>query len=227
MGLNRDIIKYIAMLTMLLNHISHIFLPEDSFLGIFMTDVGYFTAITMCYFLVEGYSYTSSKKKYGMRMLLFALISQIPFTIALQSTRLNMMFTLLFCFLILVSMEKIKQPILKILAVIGLVLLCTICDWSWKAALFTLLFAVLKDSKQKLTIAYFVSWFIFFMYGLIDKPLIMSLCASMGIALSGVTMICLYNGKRAEWGQAFSKWFFYLFYPGHLLALWFIQQLIC
>ena len=50
--LNRDTIKYLAILAMLLNHIANLFLtPGTLFCEIFL-DIGYFTAITMCYFLV-------------------------------------------------------------------------------------------------------------------------------------------------------------------------------
>lgn len=80
-----------------------------------MVDVGYFTAITMCYFLVEGYGYTRSKEKYGKRLLLFALISEIPFCLAfteegtISFVSMNMLFTLFLCFLILYAMEKSLQ----------------------------------------------------------------------------------------------------------------------
>ena len=56
--LNRDTIKYIAMFTMLLNHIATIFLTPGTWLFEFFLAIGYFTAITMIYFLVEGYHYT-------------------------------------------------------------------------------------------------------------------------------------------------------------------------
>ncbi len=102
--MNRDQIKYAAMFTMLLNHIANIFLEPGTFLFEVMVDVGYFTAITMCYFLVEGYGYTRSKEKYGKRLLLFALISEIPFCLAfteegtISFVSMNMLFTLFLCF---------------------------------------------------------------------------------------------------------------------------------
>ena len=36
----------------------------------------------MCYFLVEGFYYTHSRRKYGERLLIFAGISQVPYMIA-------------------------------------------------------------------------------------------------------------------------------------------------
>ena len=57
-----------------------------------MIDIGYLTAVTMCYFLVEGYYYTRSKVAYMQRLLIVALISQIPYTLALGLKQLNMLF---------------------------------------------------------------------------------------------------------------------------------------
>lgn len=81
-ALNRDTIKYIAMFTMLLNHIATIFLTPGTWLFELFLAIGYFTAITMIYFLVEGYHYTHSKKTYISRLFVFALISEIPYCLA-------------------------------------------------------------------------------------------------------------------------------------------------
>ena len=72
--MNRDQIKFLAIITMTCNHIANIFLTPGTLLFEVMIDIGYFTAITMCYFLVEGYYYTHSRKQYGQRLLLFALL---------------------------------------------------------------------------------------------------------------------------------------------------------
>ena len=50
--LSRDEIKYIAMFTMLLNHISNVFMAPGGFTAELMLDIGYFTAPVMCFFLV-------------------------------------------------------------------------------------------------------------------------------------------------------------------------------
>ena len=113
--LNRDAIKYIAMFLMLLNHISTIFMKSGKLWSELFIDLGYFTAIVMCYFLVEGYQYTHSKKNYAIRLLIFALISEFPYCFAftesgiLEFQGLNMLFTLLICFCILTVVEKVSK----------------------------------------------------------------------------------------------------------------------
>lgn len=232
-GLNRDTIKYLAMLTMLLNHISHIFLETGTFLASLFEDVGYFTAPVMCWFLVEGYQYTRSKRNYALRLLLFAVLSEFPFCLVLsygdgiQFVGLNMMFTLFFCFLILLAEEKIKKPFWRILVQILLVLATMICDWPIMAALYTIMFSHTYQSKRKSTVSFVAATLIFafflyqsnsFLYSGVES-VIQTICGSLGVVAAGIIILCFYNGKRAEWGRTFSKWFFYLFYPVHLLIL--------
>ena len=122
---------------MLLNHIANIFLEQGTLLWEIFVDIGYFTAITMCYFLVEGYGYTHSKEKYGNRLLIFAAISQIPFCLAftkegvISFVNMNMIFTLFLCFLILQAMEKMLPGMRKNLCITGLVLASLYSDWGF------------------------------------------------------------------------------------------------
>lgn len=230
---NRDVIKYIAMFTMLLNHIANVFLEPGTVLSELFLNIGYFTAVTMCYFLVEGYRYTRSKRNYGLRLLIFALISQVPFCLAfaeegiLEFYGFNMMFTLLLCFLILVCMERIRNQFLRNLAVMGLIFLSLFCDWALLAPVFTLLFLWAEGSRGKTKAAFLISTLLFgginFMGGVGSLPvgenLLYTACGMAGVALSGIVIVYLYNGKRMERGRRFSQWFFYLFYPVHLLIL--------
>ena len=271
--MNRDQIKYVAMFTMLLNHIANIFLEPGTLLFEMMVDVGYFTAITMCYFLVEGYGYTHSKEKYGKRLLLFALISEIPFCLAfteegtISFVSMNMLFTLFLCFLILYAMEKIPSGTRRILCILGLVFASAYSDWALLAPIFTYWFAScgLRDAQGKMLPAGSRNadpeshlagsknadlkshpadsqdpdrknflWKVFgkamLFFGLLNlvenmgqttpvRAVVQSLGATAGILLSALCIIYLYNGKRSEKHRTFSKWFFYIFYPAHLLIL--------
>lgn len=230
--LNRDTIKYIAIVAMLLNHIASIFLVSGTLRTIFL-GIGDFTAITMCYFLVEGYTYTRSKKKYAIRLLVFALLSQIPYCIAFTREGIisfvgwNMLFTLLLCFLICLVIEKVPNIFLKILLVV-LITACSVkCDWGIGAPVFTLLFHWSRNSEPKKKIAFLIPTILFGIYNFVGRyghvPLencIMStITCVLGMGMSGICIIYLYNGKNAERGRRFSKWFFYIFYPAHLLII--------
>ena len=232
-NLNRDVIKYIAMLTMLLNHISQIFMKPGYFLSELFLDIGYFTAITMCYFLVEGFQYTHSKKNYAIRLLIFALISEIPYCMAftnngvIEFQGLNMLFTLLICFTILIVNEKVLNKFLKDICILGLIVLSLFCDWALLTPIFTLLFIWSRGSRNKIKCTFITSMLLFGIFnfaGGIERfsagtNIVYALGSMSGIALAGIVILFFYNGKRMERGKVFSKWFFYLFYPVHLLIL--------
>ncbi len=231
--LNRDSIKYIAMFTMLLNHIATIFFTSGTWLFELFLSIGYFTAIAMIYFLAEGYRYTHSKKTYILRLFIFALISEIPYCLAfakngtIEFFPLNMLFTLCICFGILYVLDTIKnKPAKWCLVILGIVL-SIFCDWGLLAPIFTLIFAWAKSSECRTKIAFCLSTAIFgafnFLLG-IEKfspvtNMLYALLNMVGMGMAAICIVFFYNGKRAEKGKAFSKWFFYLFYPAHLLIL--------
>lgn len=228
--LNRDVIKYIAMFTMLLNHIAAVFLEPQTPVCKILTDIGYFTAITMCYFLVEGYDHTRSKKKYAMRLFWFAVISEIPFCLAftedgiLSFCGFNMIFTLLVCFMIVHVMHQMDHTFYRSFAVACLVLATGYSDWGILAPVFTVLFVKAKGSEEKERAAWCISAVLFFIFNLLGgEGLPGSLGAAMGIVCAGICVNLFYNGKRMEKWRSFSKWFFYLFYPVHLLVLGLIR----
>lgn len=238
LGLNRDVIKYIAMVTMLLNHVAHVFLVRGTVLHEVFEDVGYFTAPVMCYFLVEGYSYTRSKVRYGLRLLIFTVISQGPFYLALRMSvgdlpfTFNMFYTLFCSFLLLVAREKVTNPRWRNAACVILVLMTVIGDWQIFAALLVFLLAEDWGNKKKMMMHYGVVAFIYFLfitrnymwenYGL-PASLVHGFFGCLGIVVAGVTVLFFYNGRRARHGRNFSKWFFYIFYPAHLLILYLVS----
>ena len=191
----------------------------------------------MCYFLVGGFQYTHSKKNYAIRLAIFALVSEIPYCLAftynglLEFRELNMLFTLLICFAILVVVEKVSNKVIRTVCILILILFSSVCDWAFLAPIFTLLFLWSKGSKSKTGWAFIISMLLFgglnFAGGLgrfsMEINLIYALGSMMGIALAGIVIVIFYNGRRIEKGSVFFKWFFYWFYPVHLLLLGIIR----
>ncbi len=211
--LSRDVIKYFAMLTMLLNHIANVFLTPGTLLYEFFLNIGYFTAVTMCYFLVEGYGYTHSRREYARRLLVFAGVSQIPYSMAfagdswIEFSGFNMIFTLFLCFLLICILEQEKVRTMRVLGITVIFMICVFCDWSVLAPAFT----VLLGGIGRISIAMNLMYAVFGM---------------LGVGLSGIVILYFYNGRRMEKGRKFSKWFFYWFYPVHLLVIGIVRTLI-
>lgn len=224
--LNRDQIKYIAVILMALNHIANIFLKEGTVPFLLLRNLGYFTAPVMCYFLVEGYYYTHSRKQYGQRLLLFALLSQIPFQIAFgegQSWRLvrgNMILTLFICFLILVCLDERHVP-----PAAALIFLTAFCDWGMSAPLMVILFRNSRMNQKKRMRDFFIVSLVLFEEGYMEAAgtvgirILYAFWECSAVLLAGIVLIYLYNGEKGPCGSGFNRWFFYIFYPAHLLLL--------
>ena len=227
-GLNRQSIKMLAMLTMLANHAAQILMPAGTVLRQVLVDVGYFTAITMCYFLVEGVAYTRSKLRYALRLLGMAVLSPPVYVWALEHPQLNMLFTLFLCFLLVLVLQSSWPAFLKAGAWFVLGAVSLVCDWPLLAVVFTGLFVICKG-PHRLLVVYASACLLFFWFNLLGVPLtpgymLQAACSCTGIVLSGLVIGCLYNGQKGpSWPG--SKWFFYWFYPGHLALLGLLHHL--
>lgn len=224
--LNRDVIKYIAITAMLLNHIANIFLVPGTLWYEVLVDIGYFTAITMCYFLVEGFRYTHSRKQYALRLFGFGVVSQVPFSMAfaqngiLEFQDFNMMFTLFLCFCILLCIETIRNRFLRGVLIVLLIFGSLFCDWALLAPVFTLLFAWAGENRTRQKAAFGAAALLYGgMAGLGSGQVWEAVGCAVPILVSAFVILYLYNGRRAARGRTFYKWFFYAFYPAHLLVL--------
>lgn len=233
--LNRDQIKMLAIIAMTFNHIAHVLFVPGSVLYEVFEDIGYFTAITMCFFLLEGYHYTRSKKAYAKRLLIFALISEVPFLLAMGYFQMNVIFTLFICFLIFCVMDSSLAGWQRNLIVCGLVLSTIICDWALLLAIAAVLFKKNEKDSCGIALSYGIMFVIFWLMNIpgyamtgtglqfSGYALLHSFLAALGIAASGVSTLVLYNGRKSEKYVKFNKWFFYIYYPAHLLLLWLIK----
>ncbi|MBQ7295811.1 MAG: hypothetical protein IJW86_06420 [Clostridia bacterium] len=223
--MNRTVIKYIAVAAMLIDHIGLLFVPISTPLGTAMRVIGRLTAPIMCFFLAEGFTHTSSKKKYGMRLFAFALISQIPFIYMMKGyfwvAHFNFIATLFLCFMILLTLEKVENILLKVVIIACLASLGYFCDWGLMAPLWVMCFYLCKDNKKQMALWYSVLcafWVIrCCVVGFDNGADWYDSLWQLG-SFGALPILYSYNGEGGKTGK-FTKWFFYWFYPVHLLVL--------
>lgn len=229
MKLSRNALKYIAAAAMLVDHIGMFFVPVSTPIGCIMRIIGRLTAPIMCMFLAEGYIHTSSKKKYGLRLLIFAVISQFAYAyshnITLLTPDFNMIFTLFLCFIILLCYDKISNEILKFVAIVACVAVSYFCDWGVIAPMWVLGFYLYRDDKKKQTLAFsavsVIHVLMCVIFDVTNGYNWYGLLWQLGVFLF-IPLLWLYSGENGR-KTKFSKWFFYVFYPLHLLVLGLIR----
>jgi hypothetical protein len=80
-GLSGSALKIIAVIAMTIDHAAWLLFPGfvAEPVPIIMHVIGRITAPVMMFFISEGYRYTRDRKKYLERLLIFAVISHIPY----------------------------------------------------------------------------------------------------------------------------------------------------
>ena len=171
---------------------------------------------TVCaYCLAEGFRYTSDYRRYLGRLALFAILSEIPFDLAFYGVPFsfahqNVFFTL-FLGLLALAGENVVHQSSGMFAGAGL----------WKQA-FVLILCVGTAQLINCDYGAFGVFFIILLYMTRYDKKTQTILGAISLIweLPGILAfipIRLYNGTRGRCGN---RYFFYAFYPAHLLALW-------
>ena len=210
-----SVLKLIAILAMLIDHTAVCFSPGADLtlfslggkaftLYAILRYVGRIAFPLFVFLLVEGFRHTKSRRRYGIRLFLFALISEIPYNLFRSGNWLdskqNVFFTLLLGYLALCALESKHKK--------------------WAALEIVALFAVAFFLKADYGYAGFV--FILLAYALCKMPLfgaMMSACVLSIASAAAFIPIGLYNGERGFARTRTVSYLFYVFYPLHLLVL--------
>lgn len=193
---------------MLFDHVAVTFFPDQWW----MNGIGRLTMPIFAYAIARGFYYTHNRKKYLLQLAILAIISQIPFMLLFdRGWTLNMVFP--WALAVLALMGSWWLPIAFAAAFILIpmdytsvvILLPTVIYYFWfkdKKPLQLLLYSVAILSLISIWSASPVQWF-----ALLAIPLIY--------------FVEPYDNKIKV-----NKWFFYAFYPAHMLLFWGIQELI-
>jgi len=242
-GISGSTIKIIALVSMLIDHTAAVLLGPlmqrmfeqngytqkvaQSLLYNayrYMRNIGRIGFPIFCFLLVEGFIYTRSKSKYVIRLGLFAIISEVSFDLAFNSSVLefgyqNVFVTLFLGMCVIIIVDKIlhMESFMKVVKVILTAAVITLgmylahiarCDYA-QYGVFTI---VMMYFFRKYKVAEMYAGCLSLTIPMLDE------------AWSFIAMIpiALYNGKRG----LKLKYIFYIFYPAHLLILAGLAQLL-
>lgn len=222
-------LKVIAMSSMLIDHTAKLLLRHNEafretlfVVGRYAIDryyllqcVGRWAFPLFCFLLVEGFLHTHDRKKYGRSLLLFALLSEIPWNLThgghLYGPTQNVLFTLLLGYLALVAVERWEQGMMTA----GRMAVCV----------FSLIAAgiLLKTDYGFCGVSFILMLYLLRRNATLRAAVGCCFLPMHWIAGLAFIPIALYNGQRGFVRGAFGKYFFYAFYPLHLLVLYLIK----
>jgi hypothetical protein len=219
-GISGATLKWIAVITMIIDHFAYAVywnIPERSYqIYDIMRKIGRISFPIYCFLIVEGFFHTKNLRKYILNCLIFAVISEIPFDMAIHGKFIyiygqNIYFTLVLGLITIAILDKFKYKydlknifyrLVVLAAFAGLGQLLEV-DYHWKGILFIAMFYYCHDiEKWRRNIIGIAA----FAYE-ITAPL-------------AFIPIQLYNGQRGKQ----NKYLFYAIYPVHLLVFGIIHM---
>ena len=228
-GLTTFSLKVIAVLSMLIDHIGLFFLRDYEEIYWICRAIGRLSFPLFCFILVEGYFHTKNRMEYAIRLGVFAFISEIPYNLMygrlIYLEKQNVMFTLFIGFMVIWALDLIIGYAVKypkiILDKIGMNLMNIILETVvivLGLAMAGFLETTYSYPGVMLIIAFFVlrkNWL-----GQVAVNGIFNIAMfDLNVQWVGVFSLlpmALYNGKP---GCRKGKYFFYWFYPVHLVVL--------
>lgn len=212
-------LKYIAFISMLIDHANNALitplLDGQGFLlhlSNLFSILGRIAFPIFVFFIVEGFFKTRNRKKYLLALLVFGLISEVPFDMFTSRTFFdpnwnNMMFTLALCLVTIWLVDILKTKINKRLL------------WYIVSIIIVAIFAFMA-MQLSLDYDYHAIVVAYLFYIFYDRPILGAGLGYLSIikelySFLGFAMTLTYNGER---GRQY-KWFNYLFYPVHILIL--------
>lgn len=211
--MNVFMLKLIALATMLIDHYGAIFQTGD----IIYRLIGRLAFPIYAFLIVEGFTYTRDIKKYGIRLLLFALISEIPFDYAffggINWKHQNIFFTLFLGILTLYFLEKKKDQThlnkYLIVATMGLLSSLLMFDYGIIGIVYIASFYLTREfeGKKRFTVIAAIMF--------LTNLSMTSFLQQFSILSLGLSYF--YNGELGPRNRLVQV-FFYIAYPLHLVV---------
>lgn len=229
------ILKIIAIFSMTCDHFSYLIFHKFSFLNY----IGRLAFPIFAYQITEGYIHTHNLKKYFFRLFVFALISQIPFMLFIQTfssgLHLNVLFTLFLGLLAILIYDKLnafkydkkwRHLVYKFSGILIAFLIAGFAgliktDYGYFGVLVIFSFFIFKDHKILSNLSFIFLVFVYYGKYLINPAFSHIYLYIVIFTISSLIFINLYNHEKGR----NTKYFLYIFYPTHLLIIYLLNFL--
>ncbi|MCL1992118.1 MAG: conjugal transfer protein TraX [Spirochaetes bacterium] len=229
-------LKVIAAVVMFLDHFATVFMPHNALLSLALRFFGRLAAPIFCFFVAQGFHYTSNRKKYIARLLVLAAVSHMPYNLAFGLTFFQATSVVWPLAMGLVALAAIKNE--KIhwffkLAVFGLCcILSWTANWNFVAVFWVVSFGLFHGNFKRQALGFCAIGAAlhlapaFLRFGFFHP--VFPQWFQLGIFLA-LPLLAMFSGKVSAQKQpakksAFMTWFFYVFYPAHLLFLFLLNR---
>ena len=237
--INRDMLKYIAVVAMFISHFLIYTIKELKLLGIPMNiarllmQLQFIAPPIFFFFIAEGFHYTGSKKKYALRLFGFAIITQFTYVLShalffdtvMFFTSWNVIMSLFLGLVVLVIWEWKKPLPIRLILIAGCCALSYALNMEW-AITGQLVIWTFHLFRERPLIRLMLYELIMLGYVVIGVGGINAIFMNWQLLLTTFLAIVLitffYNGKKGKYPK-FSKYFFYIFYPAHWLLIYFVR----
>lgn len=240
-GITSAVLHIIAMALMLCDHAWGTILGEY----VILNDIGRIAYPIFAFMLVEGFFHTSNLKKYILRLLVFAVVSEIPFNLMTNGVffypfHQNVMWTFIIGLLLMAWISYVRKKgklwltiLISALAILVGFLggMATFVDYFGFGVLVILVFYFFRGKKWWCYVGQVVCLYYIFVEGLGGYCHIVTIfghtfeVVQEGFALFALIPIWLYNGKKGYHKKWF-QYFCYAFYPAHILILYLLRFIV-
>ena len=227
--LDGSVLKLIAIVTMLFDHLALILLSNQDFatdplltigskqisLYFILRKIGRLAFPIFCFLITQGFIHTKNIKKYIFNLFLFAIISEVPFDLMVGGKfiylgKQNIYFTLILGILALWVIDNIniifKKYLLLALIITAAIILKV--DYGQTGVMLIILIYVLRDKPA------------------VQAILALPFLSGGYAALCSFIPINMHNGERGFIKGKTIKYIFYIFYPLHIIILLLIKFIL-
>jgi len=220
-------LRLTALVTMLVDHAGLALFPD---IGLFRC-VGRLSFPLYCFLIVQGYLHTSSLRAYGRRLLLLAILSEIPFDLLIfgriaSPMEQNVLFSLLLGLMALYAADALSGKPMRVFFFTTALCLCAMIanlSYGWLGIALCLIMRYCAPNRPRLAL---LTGGVLLLYSLslLLSGVMLSWVLVSFCSLFSLIPLLNYNGKRGPRHPAIT-FLFYAAYPLHMIALLIVRSM--